>query len=127
MCLIVFLLSACVATYKAADEGVAGFRDLQIDKTTYYVEYTESARVSWDRIHEFVLKRSAEIAKERGYPFFDVLAKDEKEVYLKSDVDQIAIPSMGGALNSVPVTNTYQNEGRVEGRRVTYKIQLMRE
>ncbi|MDX1453148.1 MAG: hypothetical protein R3183_11375 [Oleiphilaceae bacterium] len=124
---ISILLSACVATYKAAEDGVAGYRELRIDNNTYYVEYTESARVSWERIHEFVLKRCAEIASENGYQYFDVLAKDEKEVFLKSDVDQITIASMGGIANQQPVSHTYQHDARVEGRRVTYKIQLMRE
>ncbi len=121
------VLSACVATYKAAEDGVAGYRDLQVDKTTYYVEYTESARTPWARIHEFVLKRCAELAREKGYRYFDVLAKDEKEVFLKSDVDQITISSAGTGVGQAPVAHTYQHGGRVEGRRVTYKIQLVRE
>lgn len=121
------LLAACVATYKAADEGVAGYRDLQIDKTSFYVEYTESARTPWERIHEFVLKRCAEIAHDNGYRYFDVLAKDEKDVFLKSDVDQITISTLGGSAGQAPVAHTYQHDGRVEGRRVTYKIQLVRE
>ena len=77
------LVIGCVATYKAAEDGVAGYRDLRVNKNTYYVEYTEAARVSWDQLHAFVLKRCAEIAKENGYDVFDVLDKDEKEVFFE--------------------------------------------
>ena len=125
--IILGLLSACAASYKAADEGVSGYRDLQVDKNVYYVEYTEGARVPWESIHQFVLKRCAEITKQRGYKFFDVLSKDEKTVYLESDINQISIATMGNLAVNPPVTNTYNTGGRVEGRRVTFKIQLLNE
>ncbi len=121
-------LSACAATYHAAEEGSSGYRELKVNKDTYYVEYTESANRSWSTIHGFALKRCAEITKENGYKYFDVLAKDEKEVYLDSDVDKISVASLaGGAPGSwnIPVSESYSLEGaKVEGRRVTYKIQL---
>lgn len=120
VCLLAFSLTACVATYKAAEEGVAGYRDLRVDRDTYYVEYTEASRISWEQLHSFVLKRCAEIAKQNGYPYFDVLEKDEKTVFLKSNVDEIAISAMGE-------TQTYAAGARLEGKRVTYKIKLLRE
>ncbi len=125
--LLLCLLAGCAATYRAAEDGVAGYRDLQVDATTFYVEYTESSSTEWEQVHRFALKRCAEIAQEQGYDFFDVLSKDEKEVYLKSDVDQITISSMGNIASDPPVTHTYATGARVEGRRVTYKIKLMRE
>ncbi|TNC81046.1 MAG: hypothetical protein C9356_10615 [Oleiphilus sp.] len=118
--LLSLALIACVATYKAAEEGVAGYRDLRIDRDTYYVEYTEAARVDWEQLHSFVLKRCAEIAKENGYAYFDVLEKDEKTVFLKSNVDEIEIMAMGEV-------QTYPAGARLEGKRVTYKIKLLRE
>lgn len=125
-----FFLSACVSTYKPAEEGVAGYRDLRVDKTTFYVEYTESSRIEWDQLNAFALKRCAEIAKEQGYPIFDVISKDEKTVFLKSDVDEIEITTMGvmvGETPSFPVTHKYKAGARIEGRRVTYKIKLAKE
>jgi len=125
---LVFLslvLGACAVIYKAAEDGVAGYRDYQIDKTSYYVEYTEAARVSWEQIHRFALKRSAEITKERGYSYFDVISKKEQSVFLESDVDQITVSSMGSIASDPPVTNSYQMGGRVEGKRVIYRIQLV--
>lgn len=122
-----FLLSACVATYKAAEEGVAGYRDLQVDKTTFYVEYTESAKTSWEHVHRFALKRCAELAKAHGYAFFDVLSKEEKTVFLESDVDSITISSMGATASDPPVINTYKTGAMLEGRRVIYKISLANE
>jgi hypothetical protein len=122
-----FLLMACVSTYKPANEGVAGFRDLRVDKTTYYVEYTESSRIDWEQLNAFALKRCAEIAKEQGYPFFDVISKDEKTVFLKSNVDEIEITTQGSMPGDPPITHKYKAGARVEGRRVTYKIKLVKE
>lgn len=117
-------LTACVATYKAAEEGVAGYRDLRIDKQTFYVEYTEAGRISWEQIRNFALKRCAELTKKHGYSYFDVLEKDEKVVFLKSDVNEVAISTMGNIANEPPITHAYQTGGRVEGKRVTLKIRL---
>lgn len=125
--LSLFLLNACVATYKAAEEGVSGYRDLQIDKTTFYVEYTESAKTSWEQVHRFALKRCAEIAKAHGYAYFDVLSKEEKTVFLESDVDSITISSMGVTASDPPIVNTYKTGAVVEGHRVIYKISLVNE
>lgn len=127
VCSLVALLSACVTTYKAAEDGVAGYRDLQIDKTTYYVEYTEAGAVSWKQVNQFALKRCAEITKQRGYPFFDVLNKQEKIVFLESEVGEIAIATMGNFANEPLVHNVYQAGAKVEGKRVTYKIKLSSE
>jgi len=120
-------LSACAVKYHAAEDGVSGFRDLQIDKNVYYVEYTEGARTSWEQIHQFTLNRCAEITKEKGYKFFDVISKDEKTVYLETDVTQVSVSSMGNLAVDAPVVNSYAVGGKVEGRRVTYRIQLTNE
>lgn len=120
-------LSACAVKYHAADEGVSGYRDLQVEKDVYYVEYTEAARTSWAQIHQFTLKRCAEITKEKGYKFFDVISKDEKTVYLETDISQVTVANMGNLAGDVPVSNSYTVGGKVEGRRVTYRIQLAHE
>ena len=120
-------LSACAVKYHAAVEGVSGFRDLQVEKDVYYVEYTEGARTSWEQIHQFTLKRCAEITKEKGYKFFDVISKDEKTVYLETDVTQVSVASMGNLAVDAPVVNSYAVGGKVEGRRVTYRIKLTNE
>ena len=124
---IVSLLSACVTTYQAADGGPAGFRDLQIDKMSYYVEYTEAASVSWEQIEQFALKRCAEIAKERGYLVFDAELLDRKSVFLESSVDEIQITSMGNLANEPPVHHTYKAGATIEGKRVTFKLTLIDE
>ena len=131
LALTVTLLSACAATYHAAGEGSSGYRELKIAKGVYYVEYTESSNRGWDTIERFALKRCAEIAKENGYKFFDVLSTDQKVVLLESDVTQIIVPGPEGMLSGAggaPPTNTYTLEGKkVEGHRITYKIQLANE
>lgn len=124
---ICLILSACAVTYKPAEDGVAGYRDIQLSKSTFLVEYTESGRVSWKQIHDFALKRCAEITRERGYAFFDVVLKEEREVALESDVDSVIISTMGTRASDPPVTNTYNTGSVVQGRRVIYKIELANE
>ena len=117
----VFLLflSGCAVKYHAAEDGPSGYRDAQVSSDVFYVEYT---------IHGFALKRCAEIAKKKGYAFFDVLSKDEKTVYLESAVDQIVVANMGNLASDPPTATVYSTAGkRVEGRRVTYQIKLLNE
>ena len=124
--LLAVFLSGCVATYKAADDGAAGYRELRIDKNTYYVEYTEaSSRIDWDQLKQFALRRAAELAKRHGYDAFDVLDSDEKLVSLKSDVSNIVVSTPGNAAWDPPVSNSYELDGRVEGKRVTYKVRFV--
>ncbi len=122
-----FSLSACVTTYQSAEGGVAGFRDLQINENSYWVEYTEAATVSWEQIKQFAIKRCAEIAKERGYKVFDASLEDQRTVFLESSVDEIQIMSMGNTAADPPVQHTYKGSATVEGRRVTYKLTLIDE
>lgn len=125
--LLSVLVSGCVTTYQAAEDSVAGYRDLQIDKKRYYVEYTEAASVSWAQVERFALKRCAEIARERGYKVFDAELLDRKSVFLESSVNEIQIESMGNIANEPPVHHTYKAGGQVEGKRVTYKLVLIDE
>ena len=126
--LTALLMTACAATYHAAEEGPSGYRDAQVSKDVYYVEYTESARTDWDTLHRFALKRCAEITKSKGYKYFDVLSKEQKNVYLESAVDQIIVSSMGNLASDPPTATVYSTAGkRVEGKRVIYKIKLTNE
>lgn len=125
---LILCLSGCAATYHAAEDGPSGYRDAQVSQDVFYVEYTESAKTDWSTIHRFALKRCAEIAKKKGYRFFDVLSKDEKTVYLESAVDQIIVSNMGNLATDPPTATVYSTAGkRVEGKRVTYQIKLSNE
>ena len=117
-------LTACATVYKPAEDGVAGYRELQLDKTSYIVQYTEAAKVPWEQIHGFALKRAAELAEKGGYAYFDVVSKKQGTVFLETDVDSITINTMGNIASDPPITNTYKTGGMVEGRRVTYEIIL---
>jgi hypothetical protein len=124
---LLFLLAACAVKYQPAGEGEVGYRDLRVDQTTFYVEYTEHDRVSWEEMHRFALQRCAEIATDQGFAFFDVLEKEQREVALNSHVDQIQVVS-GNAKWQPPSTATYSMAGaKVRGKRVTYKIRLSQE
>lgn len=126
--LIAFLLFACSSIqYQKAENTDIGYRDVQVDSVTHFVEYTEHASVPWERVHQFVLQRCAEIAHNRGYAFFDVAEKEESELMVDSKVDQIQVTS-GNAKWAPPTTTTYSMEGaKVKVRRVTYKIRLLNE
>jgi hypothetical protein len=128
-CILVSLfLTACAATYHAAEEGPSGYRDAQVSKDVYYVEYTESAKMEWETLHRFALKRCAEITTQKGYKYFDVLSKEQRNVYLESAVDQIIVSNMGNLASDPPTATVYSTAGkRVEGRRVIYKIKLTNE
>jgi len=123
----VMLLTACVTTYQAADDGVAGYREVQIDSMNYYVEYTEASSQSWKQIEQFALKRCAEIARERGFVVFDAELLDRRTVFLESSVNEIQIMTMGATASDPPVQTTYNAGAKVEGRRVTYKLTLINE
>ena len=124
---VAVLITGCVTTYKAADGGVAGFRDLQIDEFSYYVEYTESSGVSWEQIEQFAIKRCAEIAKSRGFVIFDAELLERKTVYLKSSVNEVSIITPGALATDPPVYNTYEGGAKVEGKQVLYKLTLIKE
>ncbi len=125
---LIALVAGCAAKYHAAETGSSGYRDIQVKPGVYYVEYTESANRKWEVIHQFALKRCAEIAKQQGYKYFDVLSKDEKTVFLESDVDQLVIQTAQISQTYSPVHSTVPTEGKkVEGRRVVYKIKLVNE
>jgi len=127
--LVFFLgLVACATNYHSAEGGVSGYWEQQLDETTFHVDYTEGKFTSWKEIHEFALKRCAEIASSRGYKYFDVLDKDQLIVHLDSSVDQIIISNSSDGTSNPAVSSAYDIRGKkVEGRRVTYKIKLTNE
>ncbi len=125
---MLMFLTACAVTYHPAEDGPSGYRDAQVSKDLYYVEYTESAKTDWETLHRFALKRCAEITTQRGYKYFDVISKEQRNVYLESAVDQIIVSSMGNLASDPPSATVYSTAGkRVEGRRVIYKIKLTNE
>ena len=119
------ILSGCVSTYKAAEDGVAGYRELRVEKDLYNVEYTEASRISWEQLRQFALRRAAELARKNGYAAFDVLEKDEKTVFLKTDVNQITVTTPGILASDPAVSTPYQLDGRVEGKRVVLKVRFV--
>lgn len=123
--LTAFLLVACSSvTYQKAEDSDIGYRDVQVDPVTHFVEYTENESVPWEQVREFVRKRCAEIAINRGYKYFDVLEKEERELMVDSKVSQIQVIS-GNAKWAPPSTDTYAMTGaKVKVKRVTFKIRL---
>jgi len=121
----IFVLNGCAVSYHPAEKGVSGYRDVQIDNTRFHIEYTEGIYTDWGQLHRFVLRRCAEIAIDRGYKFFDVISKEEKIVFLKNNADQIIVSNSGVLAGNSSAPSTFEmKDKKVEGRRVTYTIQL---
>lgn len=123
--LLVFLLSACSAKYHASGETPTGYGHSQLSETVYEVYYRESDRASWETLHEFVLQRSAEIAKERGFPIFDVRSKREQRIFLESAPSSINIANNNSDTTAGP--EIVATGMLVDGRQVVYEIELLEE
>jgi hypothetical protein len=74
---MVFLLAGCAAeTYGPKDSlfrsmAQSGYKDKQIDKETWEVEYS-GANYNYKFVYNWAVRRSAEIAKREGFPYFSV-------------------------------------------------------
>jgi len=122
---IIFVLSACAVSYHPAKNGVSGYRDVQVDSAIFHIEYTEGIYTDWWQLHQFALRRCAEIARDRGYKFFDVTSKEEKLVFLKSNPNQVIVSNSGVLVGNASAPSTFEmKDKKVEGRRVTYTIKL---
>lgn len=66
------LIAACAETYRPAGTGMGiltggGYREKQIDKTSWEIEYSGS---DYDFVRNSAIRRAAEIAKQEGFPYF---------------------------------------------------------
>lgn len=121
-------LSACSAPqYQKAEQSDIGYRDVQVDPATHFVEYTEHESVPWEQVRQFVLQRCAEITQNRGYKFFDVLEKEERELEVDSKIDTVSMVTSTAKWDAPASTTIPMTGAKVKVKRVTYKIRLMNE
>ena len=122
------LLFACsTAKYQKAEQSDIGYRDVQVDPATHFVEYTEHESVPWEQVRQFVLQRCAEITQNRGYKFFDVLEKEERELEVDSKIDTVSMVTSTAKWDAPASTMIPVAGAKVKVKRVTYKIRLMNE
>ncbi len=82
---LVLALSACASAppYRAADRADgAGYSEQVIEANRYRVRYTGTAGMTMDEVQNYTLMRAAELSLEKGYDWFEVVARDsttEKE------------------------------------------------
>lgn len=67
-----FLLSACATPYQPFQFN-QGYKNFQLNKTTYKVMFKGNGYTSQDLTNQYALRRSAEIALKHGYKYFYVL------------------------------------------------------
>jgi hypothetical protein len=69
----IIALSACATPYKQMGLG-GGVEEMQISEDTYRVRARGNGYTRPDRIEDFILLRSAEIAASKGYPYFAIIS-----------------------------------------------------
>jgi hypothetical protein len=79
-----FLVSACAETYGPAGSlgrtlTGGGYKDRQIDNQLWEVEYS-GANYNYDFVYNSAVRRSAEIAKREGFPYFTVVKISDSSV-----------------------------------------------
>ena len=75
--LSLLVVTACAETYGPAGTFTrtlmgGGYRDRQIDNQSWEVEYS-GANYNYDFVYNAAVRRSAEIAKREGFPYFTVV------------------------------------------------------
>lgn len=66
------LLGGCAASYKSKDVW-GGYAEARIDENVFHVSFKGNTFTSRERVNDFSLLRSAEVALENGYDYFVVL------------------------------------------------------
>lgn len=75
--LIVLLLNSCATGYHA--EGFSGgYNQLRLSEDEYLVGFSGNAYTGMGKVHTFVMRRAAELTKEKGYKYFVVLNRSDQ-------------------------------------------------
>jgi hypothetical protein len=88
------LLTACAETYGSGDSffrsvGQSGYKDKQVDKETWEVEYS-GANYNYKFIYGSAVRRSAEIAKREGFPYFTAIKVKDYQTPVYSGYKYVA-------------------------------------
>ena len=101
---VAFLLSGCVTgNYQSYSCGV-GYQSEQQDKNEYYVAYTGSSGTKIEKVDDFALLRSAELALEKGYRYFVVTESMNNKGELAAPVKQSYLGNLDSSSMSRMVT-----------------------
>ena len=121
--LIAAIISGCaqVGMYQAkTGDKPHGYYEEKINDTTYLVSYETYKPISLDEAFNYVLKRSAELAKNQGFKAFTVLSKNEETLLELMNIQEVvgstAVPSQGVVQTGI-VTPSYTSEYKVNKSR----------
>ncbi len=99
--LVIFLsisvLGGCAASYKAKDVW-GGFSETQIKKNVFEVSFKGNSFTTRERVKDFSLLRSAEVALENGYDYFVVIEQTQSRTLFQETTPMgfTAMSSYGG-------------------------------
>lgn len=72
---LVTLLSGCATPYRSAGL-MGGYSDMQLNDDTYKVSFRGNGYSSHEHVQNMLLRRCAELTRNKGYKYFVILASD---------------------------------------------------
>lgn len=76
--IVASLLAGCATSYQD-QSWTGGFTETQLDENVWQVNFNGNGYTSLERVRDFALLRSAEIALTNGYPYFAVMDENASE------------------------------------------------
>ena len=81
--LVVLVLQGCATPYQK-DGFKGGFSETQLDENVFNVSFKGNGNTGRERVSDFTLLRSAELATQSGYNYFVVIASENYRSYSMS-------------------------------------------
>ncbi|MBX9705169.1 MAG: hypothetical protein K5Q00_02855 [Gammaproteobacteria bacterium] len=101
--LLMGALTGCVSTYHPLNGSGGGYSDQQLSSTQYKVTYDADFPDSYEKVHNYLLYRCAQIALENNYPYFIIL--HEESSY--QDTTQVTTNTVNGVTYPIVTTSRY--------------------
>lgn len=105
--IVTSLLAGCATSYQ--DKSFSGgFTDTQLDENVWQVNFNGNGYTSMERVRDFALLRSAEIALTNGYTYFAVMdenASEKNSTYKTPSTTNAYATCMGGSCSGSATTN----------------------
>lgn len=97
-----FLLSACATAYQPLDSNGAGFADQKVADNIYLVSFVGNDSTSPEKVRNFALLYSAQLATSQGYRYFMVTGEKSGAYFqrpMQCEYTRVAPPNvMSGRL-----------------------------
>jgi len=110
---LVFLFSACSTTYKPYSSFTNdGYRETFFAPDIVSVSFLGNSNTSYEDVNDFVMLRSAELALENGYPYFEIIEK--------KDLTKQSVQTISGGSSKAVETTTQKGNSKVKTTEVTH-------